>query len=693
MNDGSQRGSACSTVRAARPVRHLLTVAAVRTAIEEVASGVFGSFGDFGVSGDAKPGDSGRGDVDTPSARRTSESPTAAGTFGTAPIGQPHPDQSDPGRSDRFRPGAQSSSACSFTSTGLLEQWATSTADMDRLRARETAQLAAFALSRVLNREGGEQELEEFLTARTALAGSTTNSSEPGTALRVNSQYTDPRISSRARVLIAPEDAIVVAVKLKKSRLETARRTTAAAIVAFLGLHNLLTSAAEGRVPMERVTRLAFRLDDAFLPLSEVQALDRHLDDLSPEISMDQYEKQARMHIRMLDPLPQDPEAPRKKRCVRLERCDDDSAVLTMVGPIDVIEALFQRLRAMARAIRRHELGALGLSRDGLPVDADDLTGRLVEDRRIAELMFDLLAAARPQTQVRVGPRGTDKRPVTTASAPTQDSTPTALHSEGSGEFGESHGASTGGTSAADSTDSNDSTRSAPLPDGSAVDVLCPTDGSWLRKQAAVTITVPLTTIMGLDDHPGRINGDVPYSAQRSREAASHSTSWYRVLTDPATSIVTDHIAQTYEPTAAMRRTIRQKWRTCTVPGCSQSAEWCEIEHCCSFSKRDPRTGGQTVMENLHPMCKHHHQLKTMGIIRLKRLSKDDVSWVLPMSVTATTTPPPITRGTETHTPDELFGRAQKLSDVPVRDEFEGPDLFSSVVEPDDDDLSQAPPF
>ena len=97
-------------------------------------------------------------------------------------------------------------------------------------------------------------------------------------------------------------------------------------------------------------------------------------------------------------------------------------------------------------------------------------------------------------------------------------------------------------------------------------------------------------------------------------------------------------------------------------------------------------------MENLHPMCKHHHQLKTMGVIRLKRLSRDDVAWVLPMGVTSTTSPPPLARGPNTHTPDELLHRAQALSDLPVDDVHEGPDLFSAPVEPEDDS-DEAPPF
>ncbi|WP_374700113.1 HNH endonuclease signature motif containing protein [Brevibacterium sp. Mu109] len=434
---------------------------------------------------------------------------------------------------------------------------------------------------------------------------------------------------------------IVVAAKLR-TKVETARRVSARAIVEFIGLHNLLSSVVAGRLSTERVERLHFRIDDALLPLSEIQALDGFLDGLDAGLSLDQFEKQARMRIRILDPVAADPDAARKKRCVRIERRDDDTAVLEMIGPIGVIEALFQRLRAMARAIRRQEIGALGLMKDGQDLDAKDLAGRLLDDRRVAELMFDLLAGSRPQTQVRVGPK----------------------------------------TGAGDGAD---------LPEGSFIDVLCPTDGDWLRKQAQVTITVPVSTVLSVDERPGRVNGDVPVSAEFCRDAAGHATSWFRVLTDPATSIVTDHVAQTYEPTAAMRRTVRAKWRTCTVPGCSYPAGWCEIEHCCRFSKIDPASGGLTVMENLHAMCKHHHELKTQGVIRLQRLGRNEVAWVLPMGQTASTSPPPLAAGLDPPDPGVLVARAELLDRAPVGEDFEGPDLFTTVQAPEESETSDVP--
>lgn len=314
------------------PVR-LLTVADVRAAIGRVAAGRFGVSGPLSWSFGSQPG------VDAAATESPAVSPSAVGGTVSA-----------------------------ATSARLLGDWSDTAGVVGRMRAVESAQLAAFLLTRALNREGGEGELEAFLAAPEpgpgadpAVQSQAPKGSPAGSAVGA---YDDPRISTRARGLLASEDMVVVAATLR-TKLEVARRTCARAIVSFIGLHNLLSSVVVGRLSAERVERLHVRIDDALLPLGEVQALDGFLDGLDAGLSLDQFEKQARMRIRILDPVPADPDAARKKRCVRIERRDDDTAVLEMVGPIGVIEALFQRLRATARAIRRQEIGALGLAKDG----------------------------------------------------------------------------------------------------------------------------------------------------------------------------------------------------------------------------------------------------------------------------------------------------------------------------------------
>lgn len=646
----------------------------------------------------SSPGDGGRCDAFrllTVDDLRAAVSRVARGDFGVSAAPE----------TDRTSFDAADSSDGDCSSAALLDDWARAVSDADRIKAVQTARLAAFVLSRVLKRPDGENELDDFLAA----PESPVTNPDPGptgTTFGAGS-FDDPRLSTRARALLAPEDAVILAAKMR-TRLETARRAAARAVVAFVGFHNLLASAAEGRLPFERVDRLHFRVDDALLPLTHVQALDGCLDGLDEKLSMGQFEKQARMRIRTLTSVKKHPDAARKNRCVRIERRDDDTAIPEMVGPLAVIEALYQRLRAMARAIHRHEIGALGLTADGRSLNAKDVLGRVQDDRRTAELIFDLLAGARPQTQVRIGPlkTKTGDHPDGRTKSADGGAVGKAVNSRGS-SISRGGSVSRGGQAGGSRDDQADGSRDeladeqicgAELAEGSLIDVLCPTDGDWLRKQAAVTITVPLSTILSLDDAPGRINGDTPLGAANCREAAAHATSWTRVLTDPATSIVTDHIAHTYEPTAAMRRTIRQKWRTCTAPGCSRPAVECEIEHCCRFSKANPRSGGLTVMENLHVMCKHHHELKTRGIIRLTRLSRNEVAWALPMGVEAVTAAPPLSTGVDPPDPRQLRARAEDLDSRHAGGEGNGGDLFTLAEEEppshhDDSHEGDPPPF
>lgn len=678
------------------PGRRILTVKDVRRAISEVAAGRFGG----GEPGDLRDE---TGNPAGPGANSDVRGGTSAAVSGTsaAPDGASAGDGAIVPADVPDRSAAAPDSAHNdpgYSSAGLLGLWSESVLDSDRRQAREAAQLAAFALARLLNRADGEAQLERFLTAvdMTGERGSKTAGRESGTEARTREgpdsgedspdgpgsvgrdsessvsdrmsvvekgDVEEPRLTWRAGELLKPDDLMIVSARLRKAKRATARQRTARAIVWFIGFHNLLRSVASGRLSFERIARLHFRIDDAMLPLAEVQALDRYLDAMDANLSMGQFEQMMRKKIRTLVPVPEDPEAPYRLRRIRLERCDDDTGILTLTGPVDVLDALYQRTRAVARSIRGRELSALGLLKDGESIDASGVADRMFDDRTLSQLMFDLLAGARPQTQIRVG-----------ASAEGRTSEESAASAACVGSEGSSPAAAV--TNGVTLDGSPTRSTSPPLPEPGErpdewMDVLCPTEGTWLRKQAAVHVTVPASTLLGINEEPGWTTGDATLSAVRCRQIASHATSWVRILTDPVTGVVTDDIAQTYEPTAAMRRTVRQKWRTCTAPGCVQPAGSCEIDHCCSFSKKDPSRGGLTVVENLHPLCKHHHQLKTQGVIGVRRVSGDAIVWVLPMGVRDTAVPPPVGDADIGTDPDGLGRRARCAdgTEVPSADE------------------------
>ncbi|HJA39071.1 MAG TPA: HNH endonuclease, partial [Candidatus Brevibacterium intestinigallinarum] len=138
------------------------------------------------------------------------------------------------------------------------------------------------------------------------------------------------------------------------------------------------------------------------------------------------------------------------------------------------------------------------------------------------------------------------------------------------------------------------------------VQVSLPDQATVLRKHATVVVTVPATTLLGLDNSPGMI-ADCPIPADMARTIAAGSTVWYRILTDPSTGRVLDHVAHKYEPDRATRMSVMSKWQTCTAPGCSRPARHCDIDHGIPFNHEHPEQGGRTEPLNLHPLCRRHH--------------------------------------------------------------------------------------
>lgn len=143
--------------------------------------------------------------------------------------------------------------------------------------------------------------------------------------------------------------------------------------------------------------------------------------------------------------------------------------------------------------------------------------------------------------------------------------------------------------------------------------VSMPTSEYWLVRQARVITTVPCLTLTGDADLPGTFSNGAPIPAETARRIAAHSSTWTRILTDPATGTPTDTMATTYQIPQALRQTLIAQWRGCSAPGCRRRAENSEIDHIIPFDHDDPLRGGKTVFGNLHPLCKLHHQAKTDG--------------------------------------------------------------------------------
>ena len=143
-----------------------------------------------------------------------------------------------------------------------------------------------------------------------------------------------------------------------------------------------------------------------------------------------------------------------------------------------------------------------------------------------------------------------------------------------------------------------------------------------VRVGALVQVVIPLGVLLGRSTEPCELSGYGPITAAHALHLAEAPGSVFqRLITDPRGMLlyVDPH---RYKPTASMERTVRRRYRTCTFPGCTMPSSRCEIEHANPFLK-----GGTTTLDNLHPVCKHHHQLKTAGVWSVTA-TLEQVTWI-----------------------------------------------------------------
>ncbi|HEY6932212.1 MAG TPA: HNH endonuclease signature motif containing protein [Marmoricola sp.] len=119
-----------------------------------------------------------------------------------------------------------------------------------------------------------------------------------------------------------------------------------------------------------------------------------------------------------------------------------------------------------------------------------------------------------------------------------------------------------------------------------------------------INVTVPVQTVMGVCDDPGVLSGGQVIPAGLARAiAADPSSTWYRMLVDPAGEMV-ELSTRSYQPTDPIWRHVVAEWGGCFRPGCGEPATSADIDH------RTPFPGGATSTSNLWPACEEDHKVK-----------------------------------------------------------------------------------
>ena len=179
----------------------------------------------------------------------------------------------------------------------------------------------------------------------------------------------------------------------------------------------------------------------------------------------------------------------------------------------------------------------------------------------------------------------------------------------------------------------------------------------------AIHVSVALSTLLGLDNQPGDLDGHGPIPAALARHLAADPTgTWRRLITDPLGTLI-DYGRTTYQPPTALRDHITARDRTCRFPTCHRPVRHGEIDHITAWAH-----GGPTNHTNLHGLCRRHHHLKHDTDWTVQRRPDGTTVWTTPTGTQHTIDPAtyPIDHTTEI--------AVQNDNDTGSPDETDSPD-------------------
>ena len=161
-------------------------------------------------------------------------------------------------------------------------------------------------------------------------------------------------------------------------------------------------------------------------------------------------------------------------------------------------------------------------------------------------------------------------------------------------------------------------------------------------RALSVSLTLPLSSYLGLAADPGRLDGFGPVAAGIARQIISDAAdgegrggaagsggrdgsggiTWRCVVVDDVHGTVLGVgrpiKVMRHDPPARLADLVRSAEPTCCFPGCRIRARDCDLDHRVPYDEDDPDGalgGGVTCSCNLQPLCRGHHRLKTAGLI------------------------------------------------------------------------------
>jgi hypothetical protein len=154
------------------------------------------------------------------------------------------------------------------------------------------------------------------------------------------------------------------------------------------------------------------------------------------------------------------------------------------------------------------------------------------------------------------------------------------------------------------------------------------------RRRGTVDIHVDLATLAGLAEDPGDLAGFGPVIADIARQVTEQQqrAQWRYTITDPETELVIQNGTTRRRPTAHQERHVEARNPTCIFPGCRMPSFNCDLDHRIQYAH-----GGPTTVQQLVPLCRHHHMLRHHSAWTHTPLPDGDHKWVSLFGHTYTT--------------------------------------------------------
>lgn len=140
-----------------------------------------------------------------------------------------------------------------------------------------------------------------------------------------------------------------------------------------------------------------------------------------------------------------------------------------------------------------------------------------------------------------------------------------------------------------------------------------------------VHVTVPVMTLLGHENEPGRLDGCGPIDPVVARQLAAQAPSFTRLLTHPETGAVLSVGRDSYKVPADLKRAVQLRDETCVGIGCDRPATVCDLDHV-----EEWQSGGETRFTNIASECEQHHMIRHHTTWQI-RLIGNQVEWTSPL--------------------------------------------------------------